>query len=90
LTFSPISTQVASTLRDAAARFGFAALGINGLPPLGREANPVILAEATPSGFRDEHTQNAARKLGAVTRTHAVVIALREKIITFGQPCVYS
>ena len=31
----------------------------------------------------DEHTQNAARKLGAMNRTHAVVVALRDQIITF-------
>jgi len=30
----------------------------------------------------DEHTQTAFRKLGAVNRTHAVAIALREGIIS--------
>jgi len=29
----------------------------------------------------DEHAQTAVRKLGAVNRTHAVVIALRDGII---------
>jgi LuxR family quorum sensing-dependent transcriptional regulator len=29
----------------------------------------------------DEHTQRATRKLGAVNRTHAVAVALRDKII---------
>lgn len=31
----------------------------------------------------DEHTQNATRKLGAVNRTHAVVVALRNQMIPF-------
>jgi LuxR family quorum sensing-dependent transcriptional regulator len=31
----------------------------------------------------DEHMQNATRKLGALNRTHAIVIALRNQIITF-------
>ena len=35
------------------ADFGFTALGINGLPPRERDADPVILAETTPSGFRE-------------------------------------
>ena len=29
----------------------------------------------------DEHAQTAVRKLGAVNRTHAVAIAVRERII---------
>jgi LuxR family quorum sensing-dependent transcriptional regulator len=29
----------------------------------------------------DEHTQTAARKLGAANRTQAVVIAIRERIV---------
>jgi LuxR family quorum sensing-dependent transcriptional regulator len=31
----------------------------------------------------EEHTKNAIRKLGAVNRTHAIVVSLRERIITF-------
>jgi LuxR family quorum sensing-dependent transcriptional regulator len=31
----------------------------------------------------DEHTRNATRKLGAMNRTHAIVISLRDKIIKF-------
>jgi LuxR family transcriptional regulator, quorum-sensing system regulator BjaR1 len=34
----------------------------------------------------DEHTQNAARKLGAANRTQAVAIALQERIIGKDQP----
>lgn len=30
----------------------------------------------------DEHVQTAVRKLGAVNRTHAVAIAVRDRIIT--------
>ena len=34
----------------------------------------------------DEHTQKAARKLGAVNRTQAVAIALRERLISKDPP----
>jgi DNA-binding CsgD family transcriptional regulator len=34
----------------------------------------------------DEHTQNAARKLGAANRTQAVAIALRERLIGMSSP----
>jgi LuxR family quorum sensing-dependent transcriptional regulator len=45
--------QVAATLRDVVAKLGFTSLGINGLPAPSRGADPVILAESTPEGFRD-------------------------------------
>jgi LuxR family quorum sensing-dependent transcriptional regulator len=45
--------QVAAMFRDAAARFGFTSFGINDLPLLGEGANPVILTESTPPGFRE-------------------------------------
>jgi LuxR family transcriptional regulator, quorum-sensing system regulator BjaR1 len=45
--------QVANVFVAAVEKFGFAALGINGLPPPGEGANPRILAESTPEGFRD-------------------------------------
>jgi LuxR family transcriptional regulator, quorum-sensing system regulator BjaR1 len=45
--------QVAATFRDAVARFGFTSFGINDLPHPGEGANPVILTESTPSGFRE-------------------------------------
>src|SRR5882757_9175359 len=45
--------QISSTFADAVAEFGFVALGINGLPPAGEGADPVILTESAPEGFRD-------------------------------------
>jgi LuxR family transcriptional regulator, quorum-sensing system regulator BjaR1 len=45
--------QVAAALGVAVAKLGFTSLGINGLPAPSRGANPVILAENTPEGFRD-------------------------------------
>jgi LuxR family quorum sensing-dependent transcriptional regulator len=36
----------------------------------------------------DEHTKNAARKLGAANRTQAVAIALRERLIGKSPPSV--
>jgi LuxR family transcriptional regulator, quorum-sensing system regulator BjaR1 len=44
---------VAAALVRAAENFGFTSLGINGLPPPGAGADPVILTEATPAGFRE-------------------------------------
>jgi LuxR family transcriptional regulator, quorum-sensing system regulator BjaR1 len=45
--------EVSATFADAAAKFGFTSLGINGLPPPGEGADPRILTESTPEGFRD-------------------------------------
>jgi LuxR family quorum sensing-dependent transcriptional regulator len=45
--------DVAITLARAMADFGFTALGINGLPVQEEGADPVILTESTPPGFRD-------------------------------------
>jgi LuxR family quorum sensing-dependent transcriptional regulator len=44
---------IAETLRDAAGKFGFTSFGINELPHPGEGANPLILTESTPSGFRE-------------------------------------
>ena len=49
--------QVAATLSRAAGAFGFTSLGINGLPPPGEGADPVILSESTPPGFRDSYIE---------------------------------
>jgi len=45
--------QVSATLRDALAQFGFTTVGINGLPPPSDGAEPIILTESTPDGYRD-------------------------------------
>jgi LuxR family quorum sensing-dependent transcriptional regulator len=45
--------QIAGALTDAAAQFGFSALGINSLPSPGEDADPFILTESTPEGFRE-------------------------------------
>lgn len=45
--------DVSATLAGAMAKFGFTAFGINGLPPPGKSADPRILTESTPQGFRD-------------------------------------
>ena len=45
--------DVAATLSRAMADFGFTALGINGLPPREEGADPAILTESTPAGFRE-------------------------------------
>jgi LuxR family transcriptional regulator, quorum-sensing system regulator BjaR1 len=50
---------IAPMFRDAVVKWGFMSLGINDLPRPGEEANPIILTESTPPGFRecyiDEH-----------------------------------
>jgi len=45
--------RLADTFTNAAEEFGFAALGINGLPPPGEGADPRILTESAPEGFRE-------------------------------------
>ena len=45
--------QVSTVFAAAMERIGFAALGINGLPPPGEGVDLRILAESTPEGFRD-------------------------------------
>jgi len=45
--------RVSETLAAAMAKFGFTALGVNGLPPATEGADPHILAERAPEGFRD-------------------------------------
>jgi LuxR family transcriptional regulator, quorum-sensing system regulator BjaR1 len=45
--------QIAATLTAAAAKFGFTALGINGLPAPRQAADPLVLVESTPKGFRE-------------------------------------
>jgi LuxR family quorum sensing-dependent transcriptional regulator len=46
-------SQVAATFRNVVTRFGFASFGINDLPRPGEGANPIILTESAPSGFRE-------------------------------------
>jgi len=48
-----VLAEVGPTFAGAMAKFGFSALGINGLPPPGEDADPRILTESTPEGFRD-------------------------------------
>jgi LuxR family quorum sensing-dependent transcriptional regulator len=49
----PFLSQVADAFGHAAARFGFTSLGINGLPPPGEGADPLVVTESVPEGFRD-------------------------------------
>lgn len=46
-------SEIPGVLAGAMESFGFTASGINGLPPPARGADPLILAETTPEGFRD-------------------------------------
>jgi LuxR family quorum sensing-dependent transcriptional regulator len=50
---------VTALLISAVHRLGFNSLGINGLPPPGDDANPLILAESAPDGFRDLYIHEA-------------------------------
>ena len=53
LTVVSSPSRIAATLVEAAAKFGFTALGINGLPPPIQGADPMVLAERAPPGFRE-------------------------------------
>jgi|KBSSwiStaDraftv2_1062776.scaffolds.fasta_scaffold447665_1 DNA-binding CsgD family transcriptional regulator len=46
-------SEVSPILAGAMEKFGFVALGINGLPPPSDDADPRILTENAPEGFRD-------------------------------------
>ena len=62
---------IAEALRDAAVTFGFTSFGINELPRPGKGANPLILTESTPSGFRECYTDERfylADHIGAKAR----------------------
>jgi LuxR family transcriptional regulator, quorum-sensing system regulator BjaR1 len=48
--------EVCATFAGAMARFGFSSVGINGLPPPKEGADPVVLTESIPNGFRDFYT----------------------------------
>jgi LuxR family transcriptional regulator, quorum-sensing system regulator BjaR1 len=50
-------SQVGEYFAGAMAKLGFTSLGINGLPPPVIDADPVILTESTPGGFRDHYIQ---------------------------------
>jgi LuxR family quorum sensing-dependent transcriptional regulator len=45
--------EVSAVLAAAMTQLGFTSLGINGLPPVGEDTDPQILAETAPEGFRD-------------------------------------
>ncbi len=45
--------QVAATLGRAVGDYGYTSLGINGLPPPTDDADPLILTESAPNGFRE-------------------------------------
>lgn len=49
-------SQVGAKFAGAVAKLGFSALGISMLPLPKEDANPVVLTEVTPNGFRDLYT----------------------------------
>jgi LuxR family quorum sensing-dependent transcriptional regulator len=50
-------SQLCGTFAHAMAELGFSSMGINGLPAPRRNADPLILAENVPSGFRDFYVE---------------------------------
>jgi LuxR family quorum sensing-dependent transcriptional regulator len=64
-------SEVSSKFAHAVAKLGFSAFGVNGLPPATGQADPVILTESTPPGFRELYTQErfyAVDHIGAHAR----------------------
>jgi LuxR family transcriptional regulator, quorum-sensing system regulator BjaR1 len=49
----PSLPQITATLGHIVEKLGFTSFGINGLPPPGEGADPVVLTESTPEDFRD-------------------------------------
>ncbi len=46
-------SQVGAKFADTMAKLGFSSLGINALPPPGEDADPSLLIDIVPNGFRD-------------------------------------
>ena len=57
------------------------------LGPIRPLSTALLSVRIVPAAF-DEHIQDAARRLGAANRTHAVAIALRERLIRKQPPSV--
>ncbi len=49
--------QIAGTVSRAVAEYGYTSLGINGLPPPTEDADPHVLTESAPNGFRECYIQ---------------------------------
>jgi LuxR family quorum sensing-dependent transcriptional regulator len=45
--------EITATISRTIGELGFTSFGINALPPPGEGADPVVLTESTPEGFRD-------------------------------------
>ena len=74
-------TQVSAILVAAVAKFGFTALAVTGLPPPSENADPHILTENTPEGFRDLYIHERfylVDRLAARARTSPGVFRFRE------------
>ena len=48
--------EVGSKFAQAVSKLGFSSFGVNGLPPVTGQADPEILTESTPPGFRELYT----------------------------------
>jgi LuxR family quorum sensing-dependent transcriptional regulator len=65
-------SEIGARFADAVAQLGFSALGIAGLPPPQDAADPVILTEKTPPGYRGFYSEEkfyAVNPIGAYART---------------------
>jgi LuxR family transcriptional regulator, quorum-sensing system regulator BjaR1 len=49
--------QIADALGRAVADYGYTSFGFNGLPPPANDADPLILAESAPGGFREWYVE---------------------------------
>jgi LuxR family transcriptional regulator, quorum-sensing system regulator BjaR1 len=64
--------EIMGTFVAAMEKFGFTALGVNGLPPPAEGADPRILVERAPEGFRDLYIRERfypVNHIGAHART---------------------
>ena len=50
-------SQVGATLQRTLGNLGFTSLGLNALPPPREGADPIILTESTPRGFRESYIE---------------------------------
>jgi len=48
-----LPSQIAGTLNRTVGEYGYSSFGINGLPPPAEDADPLVLTESAPNGFRE-------------------------------------
>ncbi len=81
--------QIAGALSRAVGEYGYTSLGINGLPPPAEDADPLILTESAPNGFRECYVEERFYlddHIGAHARTTYEAFRFRDAPYSGGNP----